>query len=133
MVVWNAEDFSTGNATLIVTDKETEKDKRSRYIGLISPILLEPLASRVYQVHIQVRYANASSPIKSGVQRRQVDNHSDCTDLEYLQIGDKDVTKWKCTECPKGASCAGSITQDGIKAVLGGGVSPKAVRSSFSV
>ena len=122
MVVWNAEDFSTGNATLIVTDKETEKDKRSRYIGLISPILLAPLplASRVYQVHIQVRYANASSPVSSPVYKgAKWKITSDCTDLQYLQNGDKDMTKWKCRKCPPGASCAGPITQDGIKARFG--------------
>ena len=136
MVVWNAEDFSTGNATLIVTDKETEKDKRSRYIGLISPILLAPLplASRVYQVHIQVRYANASSPVSSPVYKgAKWKITSDCTDLEYLQIGDKDVAKWKCTECPKGASCAGPSHRTASKPVLGGGVSPRAVRPSFVV
>ena len=29
------------------------------------------------------------------------------------------MTKWKCRKCPPGASCAGSITQDGIKARFG--------------
>ena len=122
VVVWNAEDFSTGNATLTVTDKETEKDKYSWPIGLISPILLAPLplASRVYQVHIQVRYANASSPVSSPVYKgAKWKITSDCTDLQYLQNEDKDMTKWNCTECPPGASCAGSITQDGIKARFG--------------
>ena len=95
---------------------------RSRSIGLISPILLAPLplASRVYQVQIQVRYANSSSP-KSNLayQGNAWKITSDCTDLQYLQIGDKDMTKWACKSCPEGASCAGSITQYGIKARFG--------------
>ena len=123
-VAWNAKDFSNGNATLTVMDKETQGNKysRSRFIGLISPILLAPLplASRVYQVQIQVRYANTSSPKSNLVyQGNAWKITSDCTDLQYLQTGDKDMTKWKCKSCPEGASCAGSITQYGIKARFG--------------
>ena len=123
-VAWNAKDFSNGNATLTVMDKETQGNKysRSRSIGLISPILLAPLplASRVYQVQIQVRYANSSSP-KSNLayQGNAWKITSDCTDLQYLETGYKDMTKWACKSCPEGASCAGSITQYGIKARFG--------------
>ena len=137
-VAWNAKDFSNGNATLTVMDKETQGNKysRSRFIGLISPILLAPLplASRVYQVQIQVRYANTSSPKSNLVyQGNAWKITSDCTDLQYLQTGDKDMTKWACKSCPEGASCAGSITQYGIKARFGWWRERRPARSSSLV
>ena len=133
VVVWNAEDFSTGNATLIVTDKETEKDESSRSIGLISPILLAPLplASRVYQVHIQVRYANASSPVSSPVYKGA--KWTITSDFNISKLGTRTWQNGNVRNAQKGRRVQAPSHRTASKPVLGGGVSPRAVRPSFVV
>ena len=58
---------------------------------------------------------------------------NDCnTDDKYLNASSHDLAAWKCNKCPRGASCQGPITWNGIKARFGNWHIPNTIKSFFN-
>ena len=127
-VEWDASDFvrhKAQNASLFVIDKVRDQPVSSLLsIPITSPIstlsLPSTLASRVYQVRIEVHYTHASSPLSTlGYPGNDWTVKNMCTDQQYLDDSGPKMTLWKCVDCPLGASCAGDINWGGVVAQFG--------------
>ena len=78
-----------------------------------------PLTSTVFTLHANVIYLN-SEQSKTRIYSKPWKTTFDCNiDSRYLNCSSSDLSKWGCAKCPKGASCAGKVTWNGVKAKFG--------------
>ena len=89
-------------------------------ISLNAMVLNLDVYKQVYTLKISILHKKDGSTSGNATYSKRWTTVNDCnTDDKYLNASSHDLADWKCNKCPRGASCQGPITWNGIKARFG--------------